>query len=240
MSETSSFSHPAAVLWDMDGTLIDSELVWLEVESAMLSRYGIELTQQLQDQLVGSGLRAAAGVFQDLGVPMTVTEIIAEWQDGVIAGLLANEPVWRPGAIELLASLQTAGIPSALVTMSLRPIADAVVAMLPVGSFAAIIGGDEVAREKPDPDPYLRGAALLGVPIERCLVIEDSPTGLRSAYASGAVSIGVPNHVDLDQAPKHELWPTLAGIDADALAARFIQLRGSAPEKTHYLTEVSQ
>lgn len=240
MSETSPLSRPAAVLWDMDGTLIDSEVLWLDAELAMLSRYDIELTQELRDQMVGSGLRAAADIFRELGVQMTVAEIIAEWQDAVIAGLLASAPVWRPGAIELLASLNAVGIPSALVTMSLRTIADAVVAMLPSGSFVAIVGGDEVVMEKPHPEAYLRGAVLLGVPIEHCLAIEDSPAGLRSAHASGAVAIGVPNHVDLAQAPSHELWQTLAGVGADTLAERFMHLRGSALEKTHHLTEVLQ
>ncbi|QIM18395.1 HAD family phosphatase [Leucobacter coleopterorum] len=212
----------------MDGTLIDSEPLWLEAELVMLARYGIELTSEVKHWLVGSGLRAAAARFQELGVPMSIDEIIAEWRDAVIAGLLDGEPVWRPGAVELLASLQAAGIPSALVTMAVRSIADAVVGMLPKGSFAAIIGGDEVEREKPDPDPYLRGAALLDVPIERCLAIEDSPTGLRAAYAAGAVTIGIPNLIDLVEAPSHALWPTLAGVDAKILSQRFTQLRGDA------------
>lgn len=226
MSQVTSTATPSAVLWDMDGTLIDSEPLWLEAELVMLARYDIELTPRVKNQLVGSGLRAAAAMFQELGVPMSADEIIAEWRDAVIAGLLRDEPAWRPGAVELLASLGAAGIPSALVTMAVRSIADAVVGMLPAGSFTAILGGDEVAREKPDPDPYLRGAALLGVPIEHCLAIEDSPTGLRSAYDSGAVAIGVPNLIDLSQAPSHALWPTLAGVDAEILSQRFIQLRG--------------
>ena len=220
----------AAVLWDMDGTLIDSEPLWLAAEVAMLSRYGIELTEATRDQIVGSGLRAAAALFQDLGVPMTADDIIAEWADAVIAGLQEDGPEWRPGALELLGSLRDAGIPSALVTMAFRSIADAVVALLPEGSFAAIVAGDEVEREKPDPDPYFRGAAALGVPIERCLAIEDSPTGLRSAFSSGAVAIGVPNLVDLSETPKHELWSTLTGVDAARLAERFRSLRDPHPD----------
>ena len=221
---------PSAVLWDMDGTLIDSEPLWLAAEVAMRSRVGIELTDATRDQLVGSGLQAAAALFQDLGVPMSADDIIAEWADAVIAGLHAAGPEWRPGALELLASLRDAGIPSALVTMAFRRIADAVVALLPEGTFAAIVAGDEVEREKPDPDPYFRGAAALGVPIERCLVIEDSPTGLRSAFSSGAVAIGVPNLVDLSGVPAHELWPTLARVDAARLAERFRSLRDPHPE----------
>ncbi len=213
------------MLWDMDGTLIDSEPLWLETELEMLARYGIELAPEVRERLVGSGLRAAAGLFQGLGVPLSVDEIIAEWTEGVIAGLSETGPVWRPGAIELLASLGEAGIPSGLVTMAVRPIADAVVGLLPEGSFAGIVAGDEVAREKPDPDPYLRGARLLGVGIADCLALEDSPTGLRAAHASGAVAIGIPHLVSLDEEPSHELWPTLAGMEADRLSERFGSLR---------------
>lgn len=216
---------PAAVLWDMDGTLIDSEPLWLEAELSMLARYGIELDPELRNRLVGSGLRAAAGEFRRLGVPLQDDEIISEWATGVIEGLRAEGPRWRPGAIELLASLGGAGIPSAIVTMSVRSIADAVLEMLPGEFFAASVTGDEVAAEKPDPDPYLRGAELLGVSASDCLALEDSPTGLRSAHAAGAVAIGIPNLIALDTAPAHELWDTLDGVDAARLAARFGELR---------------
>lgn len=212
---------PAAVLWDMDGTLIDSEPLWLEAEVAMLARYGIEMTTELRDRIVGSGLRTSAQLFRDLGVRLTVDEIIDEWATSVIAGLLATRPDWRPGAVELLQSLRDAGVPCVLVTMSVRGIADTVVRLLPEGMFAGVIAGDEVAHEKPHPDPYLRGAALAGAPIEACLAIEDSVTGLNSAFASGAVTIGVPNLLDLSDAPKHELWPTLAGVDAAQIAEAF-------------------
>ena len=229
MTSNLTEAAPAAVLWDMDGTLIDSEPLWLSAELTMLARYGIDLSDEVRDRIVGSGLRAAAALFQELGVPMAADDIIAEWADSVITGLRADGPDWRPGALELLASLREAGIPSALVTMAFRSIADAVVELLPEGTFVAIVAGDEVAREKPDPDPYLRGAAALGVDIDQCLALEDSPTGLRAAHASGAVAIGVPNLVDLTAAPRHELWDTLAGVDAARLAERFRSLRDTRP-----------
>lgn len=223
---------PAAVLWDMDGTLIDSEPLWLETELQMLRRYGLELTDELRDSLVGSGLQTAARLFQDLGVPLSSDEIIGEWTAGVIAGLRAEVPQWRPGALELLASLRDAGIPFGLVTMAVREIADAVLALLPEGlEFASVLGGDEVTREKPDPEPYVLGARMLGVRIEDCVALEDSGTGVRSARASGAVTFGIPNLLPLDAAPAHELWPTLAGVDADHLTQRF-RLYASAEHTT--------
>lgn len=218
---------PAAVLWDMDGTLIDTEPIWLDTELAMLARFGLELTDEVRERMVGTGLRNGAALFQELGVPLTIDEIIAEWERGVIAGIRGTAPEWRPGAVELLASLGEAGIPSCLVTMSIRSIADTVVSMLPAGAFAGVVAGDEVAHEKPHPDPYLRGAAALGAPIEACLAIEDSRTGLAAAAASGAVTVGVPHLTDLADAGAHALWPTLAGVDAAELSARFAALRGA-------------
>lgn len=232
MSAIPNRTAPAAVLWDMDGTLIDSEPLWLEAELAMLARYGIDLSPELRERMIGSGLRAAAGIFQELGVPLGTDEIIDEWAAGVIAGLRSSEPQWRPGALELLTSLSSAGIPCALVTMSVRSIADVVLEMLPEGLFAASVAGDEVAHEKPHPGPYLRGAELLGVPIEGCLAIEDSAPGLGSARSSGAVAIGVPNLADLSAAAAHELWPTLGGVDADLVSERFSVLRAGSPTAT--------
>lgn len=227
VTATPSAAPPAlaAVLWDMDGTLIDTEPFWLAAETAMLDRYGIVMSEATHHFLIGSGLWEAAEHFQDLGVPLTADEIVEEWVAGVTASLAAEGADWRPGARELLASLGEAGVPCALVTMSVRSFAESVVALLPEGAFAAIVPGDEVEQAKPHPEPYLRGAEALGVPIERCLVFEDSPTGLRAAWASGAVAVGVPNLVALDQAPSHAVWPTLAGLDAAAVAAEFASLR---------------
>jgi len=215
----------SAVLWDMDGTLIDSEPLWLEAEQRMLHRYGLEMSPETSKLMVGSGLWDAAEHFRELGVPMSADDIVAEWVAGVSDGMDRGEVTWRPGARELLASLRAAGVPSALVTMSVRSLAERVAALLPDDTFAAIVAGDEVQRPKPHPEPYLRGAAALGVPIAGCLAIEDSPTGLRSAAASGAVAIGVVNLVDLSAAPADEIWETLEGVDAAALAARFDRLR---------------
>lgn len=219
----------SAVLWDMDGTIIDSEPLWIEAETEMLDRYGIAMSEATHRMLIGSGLTAAAELFRELGVPLTVDEILAEWEHRVGLGMLEAGVLWRPGARELLASLGAAGIPCALVTMSTRPLADRVVEMLPAGTFSASVTGDEVEHEKPHPEPYLRGAEALGVPIEHCLVIEDSPTGLRSAIASGAVSIGVPNLIDLDPSAADELWPTLDGLGAGELSESFARLRARRP-----------
>lgn len=219
----------AAVLWDMDGTLIDSEPLWLEAEQAMLDRFGLQMGADTAERMVGSGLWQAAAHFQQLGVPLSADEIVADWARAVAEGMQREVPAWRPGARELLVSLNEAGIPCALVTMSVRSLADAVVMKLPQGAFTAVIAGDEVEHEKPHPDPYLRGAASLRVPIERCLAFEDSPTGLRSAHSAGAVAVGIENLVPLAGVPSHALLATLEGLDAGILRENFAALRSGDP-----------
>lgn len=212
-----SASQLAAVLWDMDGTIVDSEPLWIATEQRMLARYGLHMDEAIAEQMVGSGLTAAAELFQDLGVPLATHEIIDEWATDVGRQLQTVTPEWRPGALELLASLREHNIPCALVTMAVRSIADAVVSSLPPGTFSAIVAGDEVTHEKPHPEPYLLGAAALGVDIADCIAVEDSPNGLRSAVASGAVSLGIQNMVDLADAPAHATAHTLSGATAATL-----------------------
>lgn len=221
----------AAVLWDMDGTIVDSEPLWLQAELAMLGRYGIEMTPEIHDGLVGTGLWEAAEGFRRLGVPMSADDIVAEWVRSVAQAMAVSPPDWRPGARELLASLRERGIPCALVTMSVRSLAEAIAELLPPGTFDAIVAGDEVDHEKPHPQPYLLGAAALGVAPERCVAIEDSPTGLRSATAAGAVAIGVPNLLPLDQAPASAVLPTLEGVRADEIIDHYHRSRGGRPTR---------
>ncbi len=226
------------MLWDMDGTIIDSEPLWLSAELALLERYGLALTPEVRDQLIGSGLWDAAELFRELGVPLSADEIVAEWVQHVGAGMREHAPHWRPGARELLESLRVAGIPSALVTMSVRSLAEHMVELLPPGTFNTIIAGDEVDHAKPHPQPYLLGAAALGVPIEQCLVFEDSPTGLASAVASGAVSVGIPNLISLRGTSAHALWSSLRGLDADAVRAQFGAMRDGDPHPQDHVIEV--
>ena len=218
MTTVNSEAFPAAALWDMDGTIIDTEPLWLEAERSMLSEFGIAYPEDLAQQMIGSGLTAAAKFFQELGVPLAIDEIIQRWTVAVIEGLAGVEPDWRPGARELLAGFAEAGIPNVLVTMSVRPFADAVLRLLPKGLFAAIITGDAVEHEKPHPDPYFRGAAAVGLGPEDCIAFEDSLPGVASAVASGAVVVGVPNIIPLDGTGAHEVLSSLAGIDVRAAA----------------------
>lgn len=218
---------PRAVLWDMDGTLVDTEPYWMAVETALVEKYGGVWTHEQALQLVGNGLHDSARILQEAGVDMEADAIVDHLTDAV-RGLLATEGVpFRPGARELLRDLRTAGIPTVLVTMSLRRMAQSVVDLIDFDAFDGIIAGDDVEHPKPHPEPYLRGAELLGVDIADVVAIEDSPTGVRSGVAAGAVTLGVPHMVPLDTAGAHALWPSLQGRSAADITDLYDTHRGA-------------
>ncbi|WP_336645462.1 HAD family hydrolase [Microbacterium sp. USHLN186] len=209
---------PGAVLWDMDGTLVDTEPYWMEVETELVESFGGTWSHDDALQLVGNSLLESGKVLQQAGVDMQPQEIVDLMTDRVAAMLRTRGVPFRPGARELLADLRANGVPTALVTMSMRRMALDVVELIDFTAFDVIIGGDEVTRPKPYPDPYLTGAALLEVDIADAVVIEDSPTGVAAGAASGAVILGVPHIVALDGCGADELWPTLAGRTTADLA----------------------
>lgn len=209
---------PAAVLWDMDGTLIDTEPFWFEAEIELVGRFGGSWSREQAVALVGSGLRDGATVLQQAGVRMTVDEIVAWQTDFVTERLVAPLP-WRPGALALLSSVREAGVPTALVTMSVRRMAQAVAAALPFAGFDLVVAGDDVTHAKPHPEAYLHAAESLGVAVDACVAIEDSRPGLAAAVASGACTIGVPHHAQLPEGDGWVLWTTLEGRTVSDLAA---------------------
>ncbi|GAA4766520.1 HAD family hydrolase [Microbacterium gilvum] len=213
--------QPLAVLWDMDGTLIDSEPYWMAAETPLVESFGGTWDHEQALQLVGLGLPDAARVLQGAGVGMEVDAIVAHLTDAVLRQMGELGVPFRPGAQELLRSLRAAGVRTALVTMSLHRMAASIVELLDFDAFDLVLGGDDVPRPKPHPDPYLRAAELLGVDIAHTVAIEDSPNGLRSAVASGAVSLGVPHFVGLDGVGADTLWPTLEGRTVDDIAALY-------------------
>ena len=220
---------PAAVLWDMDGTLVDTEPYWIAAESPLVERFGGTWTHEQSLQMVGMGLEDAGRILQDAGVRMPVAEIIDYLTAEVMTRLRTEGVPFRPGAKELLQSLRAAGIPTALVTMSMRRMAVEIVDLIEFDAFDLVIAGDDVDRPKPHPDPYLQACEALGVRPADVVAIEDSPNGLRSSLAAGIASIGVPNVVSLVGVGAHELWPTLDGRTAADLAAFHAAHRQETP-----------
>ncbi|GAB3578304.1 HAD family hydrolase [Leifsonia lichenia] len=212
-------SPPAAVFWDMDGTLVDTEPYWMASEVELVSSFGGVWTHEDGLQLVGLGLWNSAEILRAHGVDLSADEIV-QWLTNRVQQKLDTDGVpWRPGARELLADLRERGIPTALVTMSVRRMAEQIVAKIPFDAFDVIVSGDEVTEAKPHPEPYLRAAELLGVDPVDAVAIEDSLVGLTSAVASGAATIGVPHIVALPESAEHTLWESLAGKTADDIAA---------------------
>ncbi len=214
---------PAAVLWDMDGTIIDTEPHWMEAETQLILQYGGTWSHDEALALVGQGLWHSARVLQSRGVTLSENEIIEHLTGIVLEKLRRGGLPWRPGARELLLELRDAGVRTALVTMSIRTMANLVADAIDFDAFEVVVAGDDVEHSKPHPAAYLRATELLGVDPADCVAIEDSPPGVASASASGAATIGVPLHVPLHDDGSFVVWPTLAGRTlsdlADVLAA---------------------
>jgi HAD superfamily hydrolase (TIGR01509 family) len=210
---------PAAVFWDMDGTLVDTEPYWMASEQELVGSFGGTWTHDDGLLLVGLGLWNSAEILQSRGVELSADEIVHWLTERVRERLVTQGVPWRPGARELLQSLRERGVRTALVTMSVRSMAEQIVSAIPFDAFDVIVSGDEVGEPKPHPEPYLRAAELLGVEPVDAVAIEDSLVGLSSAVASGATTIGVPHIVPLPESDEHTLWESLAGRTADDIAA---------------------
>ncbi|MDQ2625086.1 MAG: HAD family phosphatase [Actinomycetota bacterium] len=222
---------PAAVLWDMDGTLVASEPYWMEAERELVESYGLTWTSEDALAMVGMPLVAAGEVMAAHGVPLPAQEI-ADRLVAVVAEHLEREVPWQPGALRLLTELHAAGVPCALVTMSYRVLAEKIVHAVPGGGFATMVCGDDVTHGKPHPEPYLMAAARLGVDPARCIAVEDSLPGLSSALDAGTKTIGVEVMVPIPVVPKLSRVGSLDDLTLDDLAriasGEVLDLLGSA------------
>ena len=208
---------PAAVLWDMDGTLVDTEPYWIVAEMALAEEFGATWTHEQALQLVGNALiESGRIVVEQMGLPLSPGEVVERLLDGVVELVRQSVP-WRPGARELLAALRADGVPCALVTMSYRRFVDPIVAALPPDSFAALVTGDVVTHGKPHPEPYLTAARALGVEPERCVAIEDSEPGTTSAVAAGCTTLVVPHHVPVASGAGRVLRESLVDLGVEEL-----------------------
>ncbi|WP_456844877.1 HAD family hydrolase [Cellulomonas sp. P5_C6] len=189
MPRTSAdLAAPSAVLWDMDGTLIDTEPFWIAAEIELVEAHGGVWTHEDGLSLVGNPMLVSAQALRDRGVDLPPEEIVDFLNSRVAAGVAAGIP-WQPGARELLEQVAAAGVPMALVTSSFAVLAQPFAAA--VGLFDVVVSGDEVSRPKPDPEPYVLAAERLGVDVATCVAVEDSRSGVASAVASGARVLAV-------------------------------------------------
>lgn len=210
--------YPKAVLWDLDGTIIDSEPYWLISEQRLVESFGGEWSEADGLTLVGSGLPNAAAFLQRRGVDMPIDDIVNRMVSEVNE-MVDREIPWRPGARELIRSIHDAGIPQVMVTMSYR--SSAVVIADALGVFEDLITGDAVTHPKPHPEPYQLGAAAVGAQARDCVAMEDSGPGAQSAVAAGCATIAVPMHIPLPESPDYTLWHSLVGRDVSHIAEVF-------------------
>ena len=200
---------PAAVLWDLDGTIVDTEPLWMEAELALAVRYGATWTGQDALALVGNALpESGRYIVERMGLSITADAVVEELMEHMVRHTAARV-TFRPGARDLLVELRGLGVPCALVTMSWKRITD------------------EVGEGKPHPEAYLRAAAALGVPAADCLAIEDSPSGAASAQAAGARVVVVPHQVAVPTGERRISVDSLDGLGVAGLlsAARNVQAR---------------
>ncbi len=206
-----------AVLFDMDGLLVDSEPLWFEAESDVMARLGGQWSAADQQALIGGSLpRTVSYLLARAARPARAADVGRWLVDGMIALLATRELKVLPGARELLAEVASADIPHALVTSSEREIMDVVIARIGV-SFCVTVCAEDVRRSKPDPEPYLLAATRLRADPRQCVVLEDSPNGVAAAEAAGCRLVAVPSLTPIPARPGRVIATSLSQIDLASL-----------------------
>lgn len=229
MSEQSTLSRGAsgsavpggrrlqAVLLDMDGTLIESEHLWGESEAELVAELGGVWTEEDHERNVGNAAEAVGRYILGMtGADLTPRQV-ADRLYAKFRTKLAGGAQLRPGAADLVAMLSESGVPVVLVTSTERQLVRMAIGGIGLDNFDDSVAGDEVAANKPDPDPYLRAARRLGAVPERCVAIEDSVVGVTSAAEAGCVTVAVPNHVEIPPREGVVFRDSLVGVDLDWL-----------------------
>jgi HAD superfamily hydrolase (TIGR01509 family) len=203
----------------MDGLLVDTEPLWFETEIEVMARLGASWTKEDQNQLLGGSMpNTVRYLLSRAATPASPADIERWMTEGMLKRAADGRVEVLPGARELLAGVAAAGIPHALVTSSLRPLAQAILSGTGL-VFPVTVTGDDVPVTKPDPAPYLLAAKLLGVDPARCVALEDSPNGTASATAAGCRVVAVPSFVDIPPAPGRLVARSLCDVTVDTLRA---------------------
>ncbi|WP_329215781.1 HAD family phosphatase [Streptomyces sp. NBC_01485] len=213
VTRTAEGSALQAVLLDMDGTLVDTEGFWWDVEVEIFAGLGHALDDSWRHVVVGGPMTRSAGfLIEATGAEIALVDLTVLLNDGFEDRITRSLPL-MPGAARLLDELAEHGIPTALVSASHRRIIDRVLASLGAGNFHLTVAGDEVPRTKPYPDPYLFAAAGLGVDPARCAVVEDTATGVASAEAAGCHVVAVPSVAPIAPSARRTVVPSLEQVD---------------------------
>ncbi len=189
---------PHGLLFDLDGTLLDSEWYWREAESALFAKHGLVYTDEFAEAAIGIPIPLwVSRVRDEFGLDIDPIRMEKDLVDLMAEVTVSRPTLWRPGAYELLERAVSLGIPTALVTASPKVIADVVTTKAPAGALNVCVAGDMVPAGKPAPDPYLMAARRVGVHPSDCVAFEDSPFGVRSAMAARTHAVAVPFMVSI-------------------------------------------
>ena len=219
---------PDAVLFDMDGLLIDSEPLWFEVETDVMARLGGAWTEEDQKQLLGSSLENSIRYFLARAVVPATPAEVAEWLIGGMITRVGHRGVRvMPGAAALVAEVAAAGVPYALVTSSQRRFVDAVLSRTGL-RFPVVVSGNDVSRGKPEPEPYVLAARRLGAEPGRCIALEDSVTGVTSAEGAGCLVVAVPTLRAIEPRPGRLVARSLEDLDLAWLRAAWADSTSAA------------
>ena len=224
--------RPLAVLLDFDGTLVDTEPLWIQAEIDLLGSYGVVWTLEQARHLCGTSREfSSATMLAEMAAQGVDVEAVDEpefyghlWRS-VADAIAAHGLPWLPGAVELLADLADHQVPCALVSSSPRPLLEAALRQFGAHSIQVVVSGDDVPASKPAPDPYLIAADHLGVAAADCVVIEDSVSGTASGRHAGAVVIGVPRMHPLASEPGQVVCESLEGLTTEGLQRVFAAVR---------------
>ncbi|GAA2592626.1 MULTISPECIES: HAD family hydrolase [Streptomyces] len=224
-TRTAEGSALQAVLLDMDGTLVDTEGFWWEVEAEVFASLGHTLDESWRHVVVGGPMTRSAGfLIEATGADITLDELTVLLNDGFEDRIDRALPL-MPGAGRLLAELYEYEIPTALVSASHRRIIDRVLTSLGAHHFRLTVAGDEVPRTKPHPDPYLAAAAGLDADPARCAVIEDTATGVAAAEAAGCHVVAVPSVAPITPALRRTVVTSLEEVDLTFLHGLMTEMR---------------
>src|SRR5215469_7031420 len=206
-----------AVMFDMDGLLVDSEPLWYLAESAVMARLGGTWTPADQHALVGGSMPSTVSYLLGRASRPAEPATVARWLIEEMVELVRTRPMpTLPGVLSLLAEVRAAGLPHALVTSSEPAVVDAILGRLDI-RFDVVVCAADVMQAKPDPEGYRLAAAKLGADPRRCIALEDSPNGVAAAEAAGYRVIAVPSVVPVPDRAGRAVLPTLAGVTLDQL-----------------------